>query len=299
MTERVTGLVLMVLSIAWAVRADDSSLDSIRAQRQSDVFTPPDAEERRIARELFSMILKDPGIPLERLRSVASRAKLDLLEIQHGGEAIVVITDRERSLRGSGVFAFRRRGGEPWALQAPHSWRDELTGKLCAQFFLESKAASAAWNSAPRDARLGGAGESADVAHIEESFFNEFTCAHAEAIPQGLVVQLHGFDQEKRTTPAGKSAAAILGSGDGETHPWLMETVQALGKALSEPVRGFPADVTELGGTTNKQAKALRKSPEARFLHVEMSRPLRRRLTSEPKARGLFLASLPRPHIRP
>ncbi len=53
----------------------------------------------------------------------------------------------------------------------------------------------------------------------------------------------------------------------------------------SVPAGGlFPTTVDELGGTTNVQDKILRAAGHDGFVHLELSRPLRRRLRDDGSA---------------
>jgi hypothetical protein len=50
-------------------------------------------------------------------------------------------------------------------------------------------------------------------------------------------------------------------------------------------VRLYPVEVSELGATTNQQARLIREYGTGRFLHLEMGAELRRQLVANPQNR--------------
>ena len=63
-------------------------------------------------------------------------------------------------------------------------------------------------------------------------------------------------------------------------------------KATSLVVLAYPQDIKQLGATTNVQGLALHNAGHCRFLHLELTKELRDRLTRDEKLRRATLESL-------
>ncbi|WP_126173418.1 hypothetical protein [Altericroceibacterium xinjiangense] len=191
--------------------------------------------------------------------------------------------------RGGGIYAVRPPAEDPLPLfiGAPHRGADRLTGTITYRLFLERNPAAAAWNSIPRraDGECGQGGS--DIAHIRRHFFTAFSSAFAEAYPAGRVVQIHGFDVNRRTTAPARASAVILSGGTDRVTP----AVQAVGDCLkvelpNHPVLLFPVDTQELGARTNTQGQALRSAGFGGFVHVELSLAFRQELAGDASLRA-------------
>ena len=122
----------------------------------------------------------------------------------------------------------------------------------------------------------------------------EFLKAFAVHHRDGIVMQIHGFDGNKRATRAARDARAIIS--DGTVHPGdkLVGTLACLRDALGPGVKLYPSDVTELGGTRNLQGLWYRENSRGLFLHVELNLALRKLLRddcSDATARAHFICS--------
>lgn len=176
--------------------------------------------------------------------------------------------------RGQGIFLVRPGASRPWLLSAPHAVGDDLlTGEIVLGWFSSTDAVAAAWSDVRR--------RDADLARETRTAFQALHLAFAAAHPDGLVVQLHGFARDKRSTQAGRDSLAILSTGEASAPPWLERVAACTEVAIRGRVSVYPDEVHELGGTTNAQARAL--AGRVRFLHLETSLELRRRLRAEPE----------------
>lgn len=201
-------------------------------------------------------------------------------------EDMVVVQELQRS--GRGFYAFRQTGRLPIALQAPHSYKDLYTGHIVRQLMQEGDYVAAAWNTVPRYGKTK-SDDFADLAHLDNTVFQAFGRAVANQYPTGAIVQLHGFAQQHRKTEAGKTADLILSG----TTKIPSQRVLDLGRCLKTKltpfvVRIYPYEVTELGGTTNSNAKDLRKRGFNHFIHVELCKPLREQLRQHQTLRKHF-----------
>ena len=202
------------------------------------------------------------------------------------------IEEPERDCRGGGSYVLRQEpGAVPLLISAPHRSADRLTGTLTMRFFVEGRAQAAAWNSVPRRNACGE--EGSDIARLRRHPFTAFSTAFARAFPGGRVVQIHGFDKERRRTRAGRTADLILSSGSRTAGPHLKVIAACLRRDLpSLRVALFPDEVRELGATRNAQGIRLRQYGFKGFVHAELSLGLRQHLMRDEALRGHFIACL-------
>lgn len=234
--------------------------------------TQPMPDELTRSRELFRRTLGtgEPASLTDAWRQLGF--DLDPVDRSRGIWALRELPERRE---GRGFYLFRIGPAAPLAIQAPHGVEsdDMLTGDIALALFERHDARVGAWSTVPR--------EEIDLAHTAESAFHELTRAFADTFgPRALVVQIHGYRRDRRSSPEGRESAAILSEGTREPGPALARAARCLGGALNEPVGTYPR-VPELGAVTNAQGRELRARGGPRFLHVELSYPLRRRLVEE------------------
>jgi hypothetical protein len=290
--NEITKSSAVILFLLAPPLAGAETLGSARKDVRCTEYESPGAEELRSAELLFAAAFS-PATELSAIARLARGIDLEVLSIAGERDEILVLREAPHALRGRGFFAFRRKDARPLALQAPHSSEDLHTGRIAEQLFLESQAAASAWNTAPRSASVKGQNRLADLAHLPDSLLHAFTRAFAAAYPRGTLLQLHGFDAEKRATRDASSSAVILSDGTKSPPPWVLEAAECLEQALSERVSVYPRHVKELGATTNTQGKVFQEIGHAGFLHVEMDLDLRRRLKETEKLRNAFLRCMP------
>ncbi len=203
----------------------------------------------------------------------------------------VVLRETEEDRAGRGEYVVRGlETAAPLLIAAPHRRADRFTGTLARQLYAESDAAAAAWNSAPRRGPLG---KSNDVARLRRHPFTAFALAFAVTYPAGRIVQLHGFDHARRRTDAARKASVIISSGSVRVSGSVEEVAGCLRtNARIGPVLVYPADVDELGATTNAQGAALQDAGFGGFVHLELSLPLRKELARDTALREWFAKCL-------
>lgn len=185
---------------------------------------------------------------------------------------------------GKGRYLLRPRGTLAVALQAPHADTDLYTGDIAERLFVEMPVVAAAFSTLPRwavDVR----GRPADLAQRSDSLLVTFTNAFLNRHPDGIVVQLHGFDGANRETEAGATADIVIS--DGTRHPRheLVATRDCLIDITAGRVRLYPDEVVELGGTFNVIGGLIRDAALGRFVHLEMNLQFRRRLMADAEVR--------------
>lgn len=238
------------------------------------------------ARALFAAALDDPHSPkLERLAAKAGFAASPRKDEWDG----VLLHEGAKDCAGRGAYLLRAGGNlAPMAITAPHRGADLHTGTLAAQLFLESGAAAAGWNSAPRhDRKI--CGNAVDLARKARHPFTSFAVSFAGKYPVGRVVQLHGFDGGKRAEAAAGDAAAILSNGTDDPPPALLDLADCL-SILFAPRRVlvYPHETQELGATQNAQGRALRKAGFDGFVHIELASDIRAQLVDDGALRARF-----------
>ena len=206
-------------------------------------------------------------------------------------EGAAMLRESEGACRGGGIYVIRPRkgAGPPLLISAPHRRSDRLTGRLTLRLFEELGATAAAWNSVHRRAGETKCGGTTDLARLRRHPFTAFSLAFAEAYPEGRVVQIHGFDPNRRMSATGRSAELILSSGSPTVTPHVRDIASCLRDSLpSRRVAVYPRDVQELGARRNAQGRQLRAAKFGGFVHVELAYRLREELIKDENLRSRF-----------
>jgi hypothetical protein len=105
--------------------------------------------------------------------------------------------------------------------------------------------------------------------------------------PNGVIIQLHGFNQSKRKSATAQAANMIISHGintQSEETPILSSLKQCIQQSLKITVEIYPTEVRELGGTLNVVGKEVReRSSFTQFLHLEIDSETRKRLRQNKK----------------
>jgi hypothetical protein len=199
----------------------------------------------------------------------------------------VMISDGGRDCANRGSYLFRDPpDASPIAITAPHRGSDRNTGTIAASLFLESSAAAAAWNSAPRNPGPDCA-HAIDLARQPDHPFTAFALAFANTYPDGTIIQLHGFERMKRASGAASGADMILSNGTREPTPRLLDLADCLSRNLApHQALVFPYETGELGALSNAQAIALGEVGFDGFVHLELSAEFRQKLAEEKDLRN-------------
>jgi hypothetical protein len=285
-------LAAAALLLAARTLVSEETIEGARRDARSDGYEAPSAADLALAVDLFRGLLR-PEEDAGRLARLAGEIGLEVIKVSEGGEDFLIAREPAGSRGGRGFFVFRRGCVTSIAFQAPHARDDLLTGPLASKLFRESRAAAAAWSTAPRSAAVKESTATADLAHLSESLLGSFTRAFAAAHPKGIVVQLHGFDGEERRCADSPGWPIVVSGGTRLAPPWILDTASRLERAFGDRVAVYPRDIGELGGTTNAQARLLRSLGHSGFLHIEMDLDARRRLKDCQALRAAFLGCLP------
>jgi hypothetical protein len=279
------GISIFVGSATFVSAGQSVSLSQLwREVRQKGRYVPPGRTELQQAERLFLQTFRGQD-GIDQLSSAWSELDFELLPLQIAGEQIWVLREKPGFRKGRGFYAFRHQDAVPTAIQAPHCFYDEHTQAIAVRLFRESFAAATAWNTLHRAI--------ADLPHSRGNYLDAFTRAFAAAHATAMVVQLHGFAQEKRRTEAAASADLIISGGTIYPSRWLQESAVLFQQHFPHgTVRLYPHEVSELGGTTNVQGEILRSASSDGFMHLELSDPLRRKMRRDRSVRQEFLEGL-------
>lgn len=249
--------------------------------REAEGFLVPSAYEAKRARAGFASVLgSGDHLPagLERTRFADRPGVTGLREVAG-------------ACHGRGAYLLRDGAAQPIALVAPHRGSDRHTGTLVDLLFTEHPVSAAAWNSAPR--RANGTCGGGDPTRHATHYLTAFSLAFAAVHPQGRIVQLHGFDKEKRESSAAQLAEMIVSGGTNAPGERLFGLADCLSATLApRRVAVYPNDVAELGALTNQQGQALRSAGFNGFVHIEMSAQLRSDMVRDRGLRDAFAACL-------
>ena len=277
-----TGLALALIG-TLQVRAQTNATDLeawLARAITNQTYQPPSSAELTRAEELFRHTLRADQ-PAAELKSGWEKLGFGFYEIAAGGEPLWLVSEPPGREFGRGWYLFRTNQESTTALEAPHARNDVHTGIISLRLFLAGKARVLAASTITR--------YKADMAHLTDTYFQEFTLAFTSVCPAGLVFQLHGFESENHESAR---ADVIASSGTRSPERWFDDFVGELKKNTALTVLAFPHDVKSLGALSNTQGQALHKSGHCRFLHLECTKELRDRLTRDQKLRRAILDSL-------
>ena len=254
--------------------------EELSASGRCDSYRPMAEEQLRLAESLFREILQMIQVSDEWLASAWSQLGYAPVPVAAAGDDWVGLQDVTPACRGQGLYLINRRPKGALVVQAPHAYHDLHSGQIAGSLLRED-VAILAWNSAKRSVRIEAGGALADLAKRRDSLFIALARALARA-PQGRLIQIHGFDNRKRRTNAGTTAAVIVSSGSRWSTPPVEHIAGCLRPIIEGPVLVYPREVAELGATRNAQGHAVRSHGHQGFVHLELNRRTRERLRSAP-----------------
>ena len=252
-----------------------------------ETIAPPDSEEFALGQTAFGKLLREPS---------SGTAGLDALGFEvgevEGSKDSFLLSETEGACRGRGIYWLRENPSNSLAITAPHRGSDRHTGQLAAALFEETQARAAAWNSAPRRPTPQ-CSQALDIARERDHLFSAFALAFAQGSPDGLIIQLHGFDGARRDTIAAREAGLILSNGTNIPGPRLLNIADCLSLAFAPtPVLVYPGDTGELGALTNAQGQLLNEAGFTGFIHIEIAAELRAALVENGALRAKFASCL-------
>jgi hypothetical protein len=244
------------------------------------LYHPPSKDALREADSLFVRTLRQQE-GQDELQQAWATLGMELVSLGDKEGELWVIREQSSHKTGRGIYAVRVGKAQSLAIQAPHSGADRYTGEIALRLLQEGKAKAGAWRTVPRS--------KADLAHLEGTYFQAFTRAFAQVFPTGQIIQLHGFEQEKRVGRSAGDAEIVLSDGTTTPPPRLTQVANCWKRELSVVVKRYPDEAKDLGATNNAQARLLHSLGHSGFLHVEMSEGIRAQLQKDPARRAAWL----------
>lgn len=240
-------------------------------------YVAPSADELAAMQRLFVRLLKHE--PVNAMVSDLRNLGWAVFTQSAGGVTWTIVAEAPNQRRGRGLYAFSDAGRH--AIEAPHVPTDELTGEILLGYAHDGLPRALAWNTVPR--------RTADLAHIDGTYLIAFSRAFAQVYPSEKILQLHGFDFQRRRSFAGAQSGAIVSAARKNPPPELKSAVKYMQQKVEKYTRLYGVDVRELGGTTNSVARALHNDGYQGFVHIEMDQLLREQLADLPAKRRALL----------
>lgn len=199
-----------------------------------------------------------------------------LIVESHQNKAETLWLIHEETPMGIGLIAIRCGKANPIILQAPHSIHDLWTGAIVRTLFISMPFRMAMWNTVHRYRSAEGEHKQdsehpADVSHNRDTVFHQLGAMALNNNHDWRVAQLHGFEQDVPWD-------MIISHGTKQYQP---EQFAKSLKSQDFSIGQYGKDATSLGGTQNILAQDLNPHSKGRFLHIEMSLPLREQLRTD------------------
>ena len=199
MKKPIFFFMILSLSLLGSTALGDV-IRTLRKESRGYKYLAPTPGELKTAKRLFQHLLAGER-NLARVIPLCRELGLDLILVKENGEELLVLMELESARRGRGFYVFRQSRFRPCMLQIPHTFHDLHTGTIGRHLFAESDIAVAVWNTVARSEVVAHSTKKSDLAHLDTSYLQALTAAFARIHPMGLVVQIHGFSKEKRSSP--------------------------------------------------------------------------------------------------
>jgi hypothetical protein len=274
----------LILAAAPDVALAETLWDRVQSHRVDEGYADLPVQHRLELLDLYRSLVA--WAPLGAVPDDAeARASSLGLRLERSGDLLLVLPARAVA-KGHGLCALRLGPGQgELILQAPHAWSDLHSGAITAALFEAGTGRAACFNTAHRrtasEGDLMGASPwlGADLAHRPASGFQAATLGLVSGLHDPLIVQVHGFGSGH-----GSFSAVISDGASFQPARLVQRAMTALDPSFS--AYGLLADgamVPQLAATTNAQSRAT--ATDARFLHLELSLPLREHLLTSETAR--------------
>ena len=266
-------LFLLIISVQYG----QSKLRQIYLESKTERYMPLTPRDFEMATTLFKALLKT-NISSKIQTQYLETLGLILFQVNQNNTVII-----DTKKRGWGFYIIRHSHEARSLLSIPHRFYDLGTANIGYKLMKEYPYKAIAFNTVHRKVM--------DTAHTEYTLFNAFHLAFSLIYPKEYIYQLHGFSSKNHTIVAAKSTDAIVST---TTFPTIEadNIVQCINE-LGYNSRLFGKNVFELGGTTNLQAKLLRKKKYQNFIHIELNKQFRDDLYKDSALRKKIKRCLP------
>ncbi|MBN2056790.1 hypothetical protein JW905_17815 [bacterium] len=291
------GLACLAISIPVTVQSEtlQERVEEIWKRAPIARFQTPDHTTRLAFRALILDLAAAPAVAPHAATAAGQAMGLELITCN---DREIVLLAEQGDPRGAGIYLFKAEPppAHPVLLEAPHSLTDIDTGTIALALFLDSNASGLFMNSMKRRCNnqdgeddVSESNDLCDLAHNPDTLYQTATEAYFMVRPETLLIQLHGFGAYKEL-PGSDEDMVILSNGRRYEHPgWPMNLCIGLfSRVFGDRVLVFGRDTNLFGATTNVQGGFVNRFRRGAFLHVEMSRRLRRGLLNSEEQRAAF-----------
>lgn len=204
-----------------------AELKSQTIQRDSQGYLVPTADQLSGFRSLADGLAEaQTTADLDLLVPEATAIGYDVVVLNDAGSTFYGLQESENAAtrKGWGSFFLRQNATNNALVEVVHPLGDINTPEISAQVFVDSEAKGLLLAGAHRNANGFG---TADVAHLEQSIFQEVHQSFADSATNLSVWQIHGFNIDGHSAfPAG--ADAILSSGTGSVSELILGLDQGI-----------------------------------------------------------------------
>lgn len=278
------------------------SLSSLLKSQKNTPFEPIDRARYQHAKALFRELLSTLETKTENESMTALPDELNTLaslagfcpqwlvvKYQKQNHQVLLLMEQKDSAKGQGAYLFAMNKPLTLVIQAPHQFYDYGTGYLALQLFFEQNLRAVALNTVHRNQT-----DQSDLAHQAHSLFSAFTEALPGDHPDRYLLQIHGFSNQHRTSPAGKVADIILSNGSRSPSAFLTTARTRMAQHTGFKTYLYGADIDELGGTQNSSLAVLaHANQQHQFIHLELSSETRKKLKVSQALRDALWSSWP------
>lgn len=280
----------MSLLTGVSVAGENRELAALWKTARDGRYHTPGSIELQQATELFRQELT--AKPSPQLQKNWQALGWQRTTLQLADTTCRVLYESAERREGRGFYLFCPQAASHSALQVPHAFKDLHSGRIALAMANRARFRVVAWNTVPRYSDDEQGRHSADLAHLQESYFTALTRALATDNTIEQVIQLHGFSRQKRKGN-GQQAHIIVSNGTRQPNQALFDLATRLHKVLDIDTRVFPYDIRELGALSNRQGHLLREADNPGFIHIELSAEIRRQLRNDARTCRAFADSLP------
>lgn len=255
-----------------------------KTMERCPVYKSPSSKQLVQAKSLFDVLLTEGKIETHSLGFRVTKDK-----IHH--RKILFLSEYKKYCTGIGYYAVdidKSNKIIPVLLQAPHQFFDLKTGKIVSWLFSAMPFKAAAWNSSHRYYSKLEDSSKSDLAKLANSIFMEFSKSFMRHYANGVILQVHGFNNNNQKTPRGKIANVIISSGQATIEKPASNLARCLKIHIQNNVFLFPSEIGELGATKNALGQWVNKKYPGHFVHLELNYRMRDKFLKDKALRKVF-----------
>ncbi len=279
--------IFALCSLSFSCFSEEQSMKKmLREASRGGTYQEISEAEMTSVTELFEKVLQGNITPA--IKTLWENLGYEMIFSSEKKGNIVILKESHTAKFGRGLYWINLALPKKYALEIPHVPSDALTREISLQLLPEGQFFAIAWNTVRRSYREGEQLINADMAHLKKSYLMAFSRAISKQFPQGKIIQIHGFSENKRETEAGSRADMIVSSASHNPSHWVLKYANCMKHQSSYVVSVYPNEITELGGTRNTVALDLLKNGYSGFVHIEMSRKFREAMVDSDALRHSF-----------